>query len=163
MGAHHMQILSGCPPAIYWLGSYLWDFATHVLVCVCAMAVFAAYQDEAFAGSVQQAGGTFLLLVAYGAAVVPLAYCYSFAFGSASAAQVSCALGRWCVQSCMCVCVYAFELAATLSHNIVCVLSFHAVQWLIDPTILDASEQQCQIRFPIEKVYDSATDRASSN
>ncbi|KAK9808280.1 hypothetical protein WJX73_007025 [Symbiochloris irregularis] len=102
VGAHHMQLLSGCPPAMYWLGSYIWDACMHMLVCVCAMGIFAAYQDAAFAGSFAQAGATFLLLIEYGAAVIPLAYCYSFAFGSPSAAQVAVAalnflLGFGCV------------------------------------------------------------------
>lgn len=88
VGAHHMQLLAGCPPAIYWLGSYLWDLALHTFVCVAAVAIFAAYRDKAFTGSSQQAFGTFCLLLEYGAAVIPLAYCYSFAFGSPSAAQV---------------------------------------------------------------------------
>lgn len=73
---------------MYWAGSYIWDAFMHLLVCLCAMAIFAAYQDAAFAGSFAQAGATFLLLIEYGAAVIPLAYCYSFAFGSPSAAQV---------------------------------------------------------------------------
>ena len=35
--------------------------------------------------------GTFTLLMAYGAAVIPLAYACAFGFSSHSAAQVSCA------------------------------------------------------------------------
>ncbi len=39
-----------------------------------------------------QAAGTLALLVAYGLAVIPAAYCLSFAFESPSAAQVRLAL-----------------------------------------------------------------------
>ena len=83
-----MQLLAGCPPAIYWAGSYLWDCVTHAVVCIAAVGVFAVYGNDAFTGSFQQASATLLLLLEYGAAVIPLAYCYSFAFASASAAQV---------------------------------------------------------------------------
>jgi hypothetical protein len=40
------------------------------------------------AGDAARSAGTFLLLLAYGAAVIPLAYCCSFAFDSPSSAQV---------------------------------------------------------------------------
>ncbi|CAL8463070.1 g2604 [Coccomyxa elongata] len=87
--AHHLQLLSGCPPFIYWAGTYVWDAATYVVVALLALGVFAAYGDRATVGSTEQAAGTLALLLAYGAAVIPLAYCYSFAFASPSAAQVS--------------------------------------------------------------------------
>lgn len=83
-----MQLLSGCPPAIYWAGSYLWDAGTHVVVCLASVAIFAAYGNDALAGSLQQAAGVLCLLLEYGLAVIPLAYCYSLAFASPSAAQV---------------------------------------------------------------------------
>ena len=60
---------------------------TYVVVALLSLGVFAAYGDRATVGSVEQALGTFALLVAYGAAVIPLAYCYSFSFSSPSAAQ----------------------------------------------------------------------------
>lgn len=60
---------------------------TYVVVALLSLGVFAAYGDRATVGSVEQALGTFALLLAYGAAVIPLAYCYSFSFSSPSAAQ----------------------------------------------------------------------------
>ena len=102
-----------------------WDLLTHLLVTLLSLAIFAAYQDEATVGTVEQvravrcamcslslihkldpclktatvagfhllrcilqALGTFSLLMAYGAAVIPLAYAYSFSYTSPSAAQV---------------------------------------------------------------------------
>ncbi len=41
--------------------------------------------------SAWQVLGTFTLLMAYGAAVIPLAYAFAFGFSSHSAAQVLCA------------------------------------------------------------------------
>ena len=140
--ARHLQLLSGCPPFIYWAGSYvsaqpcshlhhaclqrrllliiiagadsvapwpilwlicmhngassgndrgtdvqIWDLMTYAVVVVLALLVFAAYDDRATTGSLQQLLGTFLLLLLYGAAVIPLGYAYSFGFSSPSAAQ----------------------------------------------------------------------------
>lgn len=65
----------------------MWDALTYVIVAVLSMAVFAAYGDRATVGSGEQAAGTLVLLLLYGAALIPLAYCYSFAFNSASTAQ----------------------------------------------------------------------------
>ena len=44
--AQHMQLLSGCPAAVYWAGSYIWDMATHLLVCFASLAIFAAFGDK---------------------------------------------------------------------------------------------------------------------
>lgn len=45
-GSLHLQLLSGCPPAIYWAGSYIWDMGTHLLVCVASLAIFAVFGDK---------------------------------------------------------------------------------------------------------------------
>lgn len=83
-----MQIASGCPPVMYWLGSYIWDMTTYFFLVLITIAIFAAYKDQATVGSVGAVMGTATLFTLYGAAVIPLSYCYSFAFTSASSAQV---------------------------------------------------------------------------
>ena len=65
----------------------IWDLMTYAMVVVMSLLVFAAYDDRATTGSLQQLLGTFLLLLLYGAAVIPLGYAYSFGFSSPSAAQ----------------------------------------------------------------------------
>ncbi len=65
----------------------IWDLMTYAMVVVLSLLVFAAYDDRATTGSLQQLLGTFLLLLLYGAAVIPLGYAYSFGFSSPSAAQ----------------------------------------------------------------------------
>ena len=39
-GAMHLQMLSGCPGAVYWLGHYLWDLAAHIAVCTASLFIF---------------------------------------------------------------------------------------------------------------------------
>ena len=39
-GAMHLQLLSGCPGTIYWLGHYLWDMAAHTAVCCASLLIF---------------------------------------------------------------------------------------------------------------------------
>ena len=152
--ARHLQLLSGCPPFIYWAGSYvsaqpcshlhhahlphgflphtkkpsvqlfcgcpacraappgtgndrssdvqIWDLMTYAMVVVLSLLVFAAYDDRATTGSLQQLLGTFLLLLLYGAAVIPLGYAYSFGFSSPSAAQAgSFSLSPPATQACL--------------------------------------------------------------
>ena len=65
----------------------IWDLMTYAMVVVLSLLVFAAYNDRATTGSLQQLFGSFLLLLLYGAAVIPLGYAYSFGFSSPSAAQ----------------------------------------------------------------------------
>lgn len=45
-GSLHMQLLSGCPPTIYWAGSYIWDLATHLTVCLASLVIFAIFDDK---------------------------------------------------------------------------------------------------------------------
>lgn len=52
------------------------------------MLVFALYRDTAMVGSFPKALGLWLLLVFFGAAVIPLSYCYAFCFSSHASAQV---------------------------------------------------------------------------
>ena len=52
--SHHMQLLSGCPPLIYWAGSYAWDLLMHTCVCFLAMLIFVVYQDKATTATPQQ-------------------------------------------------------------------------------------------------------------
>ena len=87
----------------------MWDLATYAGVALLSLGVFAAYNDRATVGSAEQAGGTLLLLLAYGAAVIPLSYAYSFGFASPSAAQV---LPR---SSCS-ICLMLLESAQFPSH-----------------------------------------------
>ena len=65
----------------------IWDLMTYSTVVVLSLLVLAAYDDRATTGSLQQLFGSFLLLLLYGAAVIPLGYAYSFGFSSPSAAQ----------------------------------------------------------------------------
>jgi hypothetical protein len=44
-GAQQIQLLY-CPAIVYWAGSYMWDMFTHLLVCLAALAIFAAFGDE---------------------------------------------------------------------------------------------------------------------
>ena len=68
----------------------IWDVMTYLVVVVLSLLVFAAYNDRATTGSLEQLCGSFLLLLLYGVAVIPLGYAYSFGFASPSAAQVRC-------------------------------------------------------------------------
>jgi hypothetical protein len=47
-----------------------------------------AFQSDAFVGSIEQAWATFLVMLCYGLAAIPLSYCYSFLFSSHSSAQI---------------------------------------------------------------------------
>lgn len=49
-----MQLLSGCPPLVYWAGSYAWDLLMHSCVCLLAMLIFVIYQDKATTATPQQ-------------------------------------------------------------------------------------------------------------
>lgn len=50
-GSLHMQLLSGCPAAVYWMGSYIWDMGSHLLITLASLAIFAAFDDKVSCGA----------------------------------------------------------------------------------------------------------------
>eukprot|EP00897_Mesotaenium_endlicherianum_P001456 jgi/Mesen1/1338/ME000013S00825 len=87
--AKHLQLVSGASVLAYWTATYVWDLLCHLAIVVITMAVFLAYRDRAFVGSLVKALAAMLLLSLFGVAVIPLSYCYSFAFASHANAQVA--------------------------------------------------------------------------
>jgi ABC-2 family transporter protein len=87
-GAQHLQLLSGCPATAYWAGSYAFDYMLWLGITGASMLIFLAYGDKATVGTLAQAEGTLVLLLMYGASVIPLSYSFSHSFSSPSAAQV---------------------------------------------------------------------------
>ena len=69
--------------------SFLFSFsARYLVICVSCLLVMIAFQSDAFVGSTEQAWATFLVMLCYGLAAIPLSYCYSFLFSSHSSAQI---------------------------------------------------------------------------
>ena len=58
------------------------------MICVSCLLVMLAFQSDAFVGSTEQTWATFLVMLCYGLAAIPLSYCYSFLFSSHSSAQI---------------------------------------------------------------------------
>lgn len=50
-GAAHLQRAAGCGGAAYWGGHAAWDAATHGLLSLLTLAIFAAYGDGATTGN----------------------------------------------------------------------------------------------------------------
>jgi hypothetical protein len=83
-----LQLVSGASIYAYWLSTYAWDLLVYTVIAAVTMLVFALYRDTAMVGSFPKALGLWLLLVFFGAAVIPLSYCYAFCFSSHASAQV---------------------------------------------------------------------------
>ena len=86
--AKRVQLLAGASPLAYWCGNYIWDVVNYTVIAGCSMIVFIGYGNAEFVGTEDAKRGTFLLLMAYGCAALPLAYCYSFMFSNPTSAQV---------------------------------------------------------------------------
>jgi len=82
------QMVSGASPYSYWIATYAWDMANFAATVGITMLVFVAYRDESYIGTWTKAGAAVSLLMAFGLSVIPLSYCYSFAFNNPANAQV---------------------------------------------------------------------------
>jgi ATP-binding cassette subfamily A (ABC1) protein 3 len=83
-----LQIVSGGSRIAYWVATYTWDMIMYTAIVAITMLVFVAYQDQSFIGSWTKVGAVLALLMSFGASVIPLTYCYSFAFSNHANAQV---------------------------------------------------------------------------
>ncbi|CAN5977083.1 unnamed protein product [Sphagnum jensenii] len=84
-----LQMVSGASPYSYWIATYAWDMANFAATVGITMLVFVAYRDESYIGTWTKAGAAVSLLMAFGLSVIPLSYCYSFAFNNPANAQVA--------------------------------------------------------------------------
>nr|XP_024376526.1 ATP-binding cassette sub-family A member 1-like isoform X3 [Physcomitrium patens]XP_024376527.1 ATP-binding cassette sub-family A member 1-like isoform X3 [Physcomitrium patens] len=84
-----LQMVSGASTFSYWAAAYVWDMLTYLIIVSTTMLVLVLYKDQSFTGSWAKASAAIALLIAFGLAVVPLTYCYSFAFSNHANAQVA--------------------------------------------------------------------------
>eukprot|EP00467_Chlorarachnion_reptans_P011068 CAMPEP_0114538360 /NCGR_PEP_ID=MMETSP0109-20121206/30099_1 /TAXON_ID=29199 /ORGANISM="Chlorarachnion reptans, Strain CCCM449" /LENGTH=2283 /DNA_ID=CAMNT_0001722369 /DNA_START=209 /DNA_END=7060 /DNA_ORIENTATION=- len=84
----HVHFVSGVTPLQYWLTAFLWDVTCVAIIDAIFIFVLMIYGNDEFIGTVERAWATYLLVLAYGMAVVPLSLLLSYAFSSASSAQV---------------------------------------------------------------------------
>ncbi|KAG0616755.1 hypothetical protein M758_5G140000 [Ceratodon purpureus] len=84
-----LQMVSGASSFSYWAAAYAWDMLSYLAIVSTTMLVLVLYQDQSFTGSWAKASAAVALLIAFGLAVVPLTYCYSFAFSNHANAQVA--------------------------------------------------------------------------
>ena len=89
--AHAVQRASGASRAAYWAAHYAWDALGYALLTLALLATYGAFATssfQVFAGTARAAAATAALTLAYGAAALPLGYCYAPLFESRASAQV---------------------------------------------------------------------------
>ena len=74
------QLASGCDETMYWLGAAVAEFANHAVVCVATWILFFAFDMSSLVGTGDKAAASIVLLLAFGAASVPLSFVYSLGF-----------------------------------------------------------------------------------
>lgn len=84
--AKHLQMLSGCTIAGYWIGNFLWDLTAYLPFFGIVILLVYGFDVEPMV----QDGGisvVILLFLLFGFAIVPFTYFLSFLFNSPSSAQ----------------------------------------------------------------------------
>ena len=85
--AKHIQLVSGANVWMYWVSSFLWDFATTLVLICLIVGIFAAFDIEGYRGA--NLGYVFLVLALMAWAAIPATYCLSFLFDKPSVAYAS--------------------------------------------------------------------------
>lgn len=73
----HLQLVSGCNVAAYWIGHYLWDISIYFVLTVLAALVFLMYGNdsaEVFVGDTSAFFCTAALIFGYGLSILPFSY-----------------------------------------------------------------------------------------
>ncbi|KAF1792417.1 P-loop containing nucleoside triphosphate hydrolase [Phytophthora cactorum] len=90
----HQQLVSGVGINSFWTANYIWDFTVFLVPAVFALVLIQAYDLATLTGSsscVSCEGSTFLavivLLLVFGLAICPHAYCWSYLFKDPASSQ----------------------------------------------------------------------------
>lgn len=79
VGAKHLQVVSGVGPVSFWASTFIWDFINYLIPVFVIMALFAAFQTEAYV-SEGRLGIVFLVFLLYGWSVLPFVYVLHYLF-----------------------------------------------------------------------------------
>lgn len=85
--AKHLQLVSGLPQTLYWLGNFLWDMCNYLVAVCIVVLIFLAFQQKAYVAP-ENLPALLLLLLLYGWSITPLMYPASFFFSVPSTAYV---------------------------------------------------------------------------
>ncbi|XP_051028674.1 phospholipid-transporting ATPase ABCA7 [Acomys russatus] len=85
--AKHLQLVSGLPQTLYWLGNFLWDMCNYLVTVCIVVLIFLAFQQRAYVAP-ENLPALLLLLLLYGWSITPLMYPASFFFSVPSTAYV---------------------------------------------------------------------------
>lgn len=87
-----LQFVSGANKVVFWLTSFVIDYALFILISLLFIGVLAAYQKDGYSTYVELARN-FLILFIFGFSVLPYTYVWSFLFQVPSSGLVRLAIG----------------------------------------------------------------------
>ncbi|XP_058456303.1 phospholipid-transporting ATPase ABCA3-like isoform X2 [Malaya genurostris] len=82
-GAKLLQFVSGVNAVIFWSISFLWDYFVFMVAMVLYIATLAAFQEEGWS-SPAELSRVVIVMMCFGAAVIPFTYLWSFFFQDSS-------------------------------------------------------------------------------
>lgn len=83
-----LQISSGLNMWIFWMASFLFDFATYIAMVIITILVLVLCQEQ-YWSTAKDLGPVTLVLVAFGFSMLPLTYILSFLFSNTSVGFIS--------------------------------------------------------------------------
>jgi ATP-binding cassette, subfamily A (ABC1), member 3 len=74
-----LQYVSGVNVVVYWVTAFIWDYITFVVTALICLLTLLAFQESGWA-SFDELGRTFVVLLCFGWAVLPILYLASMMF-----------------------------------------------------------------------------------
>lgn len=76
-----LQYVSGVNVVMYWLTAFLWDYLQYIFIAVLMVLTIGVFQENGFA-TAEELLRTFIVLVSFGFAVLPVVYVSAFFFSA---------------------------------------------------------------------------------
>ncbi|GAB1295321.1 ATP-binding cassette sub-family A member 7 [Apodemus speciosus] len=78
--AKHLQLVSGLPQTLYWLGNFLWDMCNYLVAVCIVVLIFLAFQQRAYVAP-ENLPALLLLLLLYGCTAYVVLTCINLFIG----------------------------------------------------------------------------------
>ena len=143
-----LQFVCGLKPAIYWLGSFVWDYVYYLVIISLTIGIIGLFGSTAYSANVRNFGALIVLLVLFGWSSLPMTYVFSGFLNDTGTAYmvVFCFTLFSGIASCIAVFLLSFLVASNpaiaLTYKIVEKLSLVFPSYCLGSGLIELTKNQ---------------------